>query len=119
MGKPVTKDQCAQWYEVFEQVGMKRPAQRANVVHKSIYVPKHTCPVPLHVMLGIVNDIRGMVNNLLQKIDGHNKKDVASKTKKMGQEVGRDWSEHPGTARFTHMQIGGAPCTSIRMGRQE
>lgn len=87
MGKTVTKDQCAQWYEVFEQVGMKRPAQRANVVHKSIYVPKHTCPVPLHVMLGIVNDIRGMVNNLLQKIDGHNKKDVASKTKKMDKKL--------------------------------
>ena len=66
---------------------MKRPAQRANVVHKSIYVPKHTCPVPLHVMLGIVIDIRGMVNNLLQKIDGHNKKDVASKTKKMDKKL--------------------------------
>ena len=38
-------------------------------------------------MLGIVNDIRGMVNNLLQKIDGHNKKDVASKTKKMDKKL--------------------------------
>jgi hypothetical protein len=80
-GTPCTRCQCQQWFDIFTKTGLKNDAARANTNNKPLYVPKYSSPVSLHLRLGLVIDLRKMINILCQKLDGSNKKLMAAEKK--------------------------------------
>lgn len=82
-GQPGDRLSYDKWYRYFQTHGKVNPAQRANVHKAAIYVPKHSSPVPLHLMLGLTNMWRGHLKTLCQLLDGDSHKQMQKEKKRL------------------------------------
>jgi hypothetical protein len=102
-GSPGNPENFNNWHRLFEEIGLRRPAARNNVIRRALYVPKHSSPVPLHLMLGLTNTWRSVVKIVCQILDGENQKAML----KLKRQLERDLAKlkvELGTAQKQHKQ---------------
>jgi hypothetical protein len=86
-GQTGDKEHYLNWYKYYLENGKINPAQRANVHKEAIYIPKHSSPVPLHLMLGLTNMWRKYLKILCQLLDGENHKQMTKEKKRLTSEI--------------------------------
>ena len=82
-GEPGTWQNYDKWFRLYQKIGLKFPAKRANVHRRALFIPKYSSPCPLHLMLGNTNTWRKILKILCQLVDGENVKKATKRMKSL------------------------------------